>query len=91
MKWLNLDLIFLDKRGSNHTWDWTYYRLTSIGETIQTCQVKFPSFEDMGPVIDTPGNVGLAAAYVNISKLVKKQWNVDRGRSELIGVRDRNA
>jgi hypothetical protein len=42
MQWVNLDLIFLDKRGSNQTWDWTYYRLSSVGETIQACRVKFP-------------------------------------------------
>jgi hypothetical protein len=41
MQWLNLDLIFPDKRGSNQTWDWTYYRLRSVGETIQACRVKF--------------------------------------------------
>jgi hypothetical protein len=88
MQWTNLDLIFLDKRGSNQTWDWTYYRVSSIGETIQACRVKFPGLEDIEPVIDTPGNVGLAAAYANISKLIQAQWNVDRDRSELIGVRE---
>jgi hypothetical protein len=85
---VNLDLIFPDKRGSNQTWDWMYYRLSSVGETIQACRVKFPGLEDIEPVIDTPGNVGLPVAYANISKLIKAQWNVDRDRSELIGVRD---
>lgn len=47
--------------------------------------------EDVEPVIDTPGNVGLAAASANISKLIKGQWNVDRDRSELIGVRERSS
>jgi hypothetical protein len=47
--------------------------------------------EDIEPVIDTPGNVGLDAAYTNISKLIKAQWDVDRDRSELIGVRERNS
>jgi hypothetical protein len=56
-----------------------------------TCRVKFPGLEDIEPVIDTPGNVGLAAGYANISKLIKAQCNVDRDRSELIGVRERNS
>lgn len=89
--WQNIDMIFLDKRVSNCTGDWTYYRLTPIGDTIQACRVKFPSLEDIEPVVDTPGNVGLAAAYENISQLVKKQWNVERDRSELIGVHERNS
>lgn len=86
--WQSIDLIFLDKRGSNFTADWTYYRLTSIGDTVQACRVKFPSLQDIESVIDTPGNAGLAAAYQNISQLIQTQWDVGRGRSELIGVRE---
>jgi hypothetical protein len=60
-------------------------------QSLQACRVKFPGLEDVELVIDTPGNVGLAAAYANISKLIKAQLNVDRDRSELIGVRERNS
>jgi hypothetical protein len=36
---------------------------------------------------------GVPSQYANISKLVKAQWNadVDRDRSELIQVRERNS
>lgn len=62
-------LIYLDKRGNeNMTSAWEYYRVGPTGvDTIQICRVTFPEFRDKGAPIDTPGNVGLAAAYDNVN------------------------
>ena len=94
-----IDLIFLDKHGDeDHFPDtWTYYRITSVtglgvpagtrGATIQACRVKWPTLEDIPPATDSPGLVEYAVAYDRVDKALE-QWNIDRERSVLIGIRD---
>lgn len=85
-----IQLIYLDKRGDDdtNTGSWEYFRIGPSGvDTIEVCRVRFPSFEDKGDPIATPGNVGLAAAYDNVNWLLLKQWDVERERSILIGIR----
>jgi hypothetical protein len=83
-------LVYLDKKGNDHdTSGWCYYTLSGgseVGDTIQTKQVKFPSFEDCDVTVDTPGNVGLSAAYENINTLLRNRWGIERERSILIGI-----
>jgi hypothetical protein len=95
------DTIYLDKHGDeDHFPDtWTYYRLTSVdglgnpegteGSTIQACRVKWPTLEDIPPVVDSIGTVGFEFAYPTVNEVLLKQWNIDRERSIFIGVRDR--
>lgn len=68
-----IDLIFLDKRDSNATWDWKYYRVTGLEDAIEVCVVEFPGLTDTDIVVSTPGNVGLAAAYDNVAKVLKNK------------------
>ncbi len=85
----NIDMIFLDKRNSNQTWDWSYYRITPVGENIEICPITFPALDDSEVPVQTPLIVGLAIAYEKSKELLKNQWNIDRDRSELIGIRER--
>lgn len=81
------DLIFLDKRNSNVTNHWVYYRITPIaGADIETCRVTFPDCKDIDTPIVTPLNVGLAAAYDNIKTLALKQWQVNHDENNIIGM-----
>jgi hypothetical protein len=97
------DLIYVDKRGDvgdNFPDTWTYYRITSVtglgnpsgteGSTIQACRVKWPSLEDIPPVIDSPGLVRLVVAYEVINKTLKKQWDIEQERSIVVGIRNRD-
>ena len=96
-----VDTIYLDKRGDDgdHFPDaWAYYRITSVGglgnpegtkgSSIEACRLTWPTLEDIPPIIDTPGVVGLAAAWDVVNKALR-QWDIDRERSIFIGVRDR--
>jgi hypothetical protein len=95
------DLIYLDKRGDdgNHNPDtWGYYRITSVtglgnpegtlGSSIEACRVKWPTLEDILPITETPGVVALEVAYAAVNGALR-QWNIERERSILIGIRDR--
>jgi hypothetical protein len=97
-----MDQIYLDKRGDeSNTSSWVYYRVTSVdslgnpagteGSSVQICRVKWPTFEDIAPVIDTPGQVGYrhTVAYPTAKKILA-EWDVDHEqRSILIGSRER--
>jgi len=94
------DEIYVDKHGDeDHLPDtWTYFRVTSVtglgnpegteGSTIQVCRLKWPTFEDVPPVVDTPGIVALAVAWEAVNTALKN-WGIDREESIFIGVRDR--
>ena len=59
-----VDLYYVDKRNSNVTNNWKYYRVTSVGKiSIETCEVEFPSLKDKGAPTQHPWIVGLAAAH----------------------------
>ena len=67
-----LTSVYLNKKDSNLTNDWVYYRLVSKGEmrdVITVCQVEWPKFTDIDliwdenkAVIDIPGVTGLTSA-----------------------------
>ena len=76
-----IDLIFLDKCDSNCTADWKYYRVTPLfGIHIETCELKFPKFEDVGIPIQTPFVVGLASAY-DIKQALLGHSGIDQDRA----------
>jgi hypothetical protein len=95
------DSIYLDKHGDdNHLPDtWSYYRITSVdglgnpegtlGASIEVCRVKWPTLEDILPMIDSIGTTGYAFAYPTVNDALRKQWNIDREQSIFIGIRDR--
>ena len=95
------DMIMLDKHGDDDHLpdDWSYYRITSTtglgndegtrGATIQVCRVKWPTLDDIPPVIDNIGVTGYASAYPTVNDALSKQWGIDRDQSIFIGVRDR--
>src|SRR5262249_6962331 len=81
------DMICLDKRNSNITNHWAYYRITGIGNVdIAACRITSPELRDIDPPIVTPGNVGLAAAYDNIKTLLWKQWQIKHDTDNVIGL-----
>lgn len=94
------DMIYLDKHGDDdhNPGMWTYYRITSVealgnpegtlSSSIEACRVTWPELEDIPPVTETVGVVALAVAYETVNKALM-QWNIDRERSILIGVRGR--
>ena len=96
-----LDDIYLDKHGdADHLPDtWTYYRITSVdglgnpdgtlGASIEVCRVRWPTLEDIPPIIDSIGTTGHAFAYPTVNAALRKQWNIERERSVLIGYRFR--
>jgi len=98
-QWLS-DTIHLDKHGDDDhfpdTWD--YYRITGLeglgnvegteGATIEVCRLTWPDFQDKGTAVQTPGVVGLEAAWGHINRILNG-WGIDRERSVFIGVRDR--
>lgn len=87
---MTIDLLFLDRRDSNSTSDWIYYRITPIAQThIETCEVTFPKFEDKGLPTQTPFVVGLARVP-EITQALLEAAGIDRSRSLLIGLRERN-
>lgn len=93
-----MELIYLDKREhENETWEWRYFRITGgdnaegFREPIVTCLLDFPDFKDIAPPISTPGMVESASAYETINTLLKEQWDIDRERAILIGVRTKRS
>jgi hypothetical protein len=69
--------------------DWTYYRLRGseeVGGTLEVCRVSFPSLEDVGDPISTPGVVGYMSVPEHIQTLLKAQWGVDHSTSIFIGL-----
>jgi hypothetical protein len=95
------DMIMLDKHGDDgrDPDSWTHYRITSVtglgipegqeGSSIQICRLKWPTLEDILPVIDNIGVVGYTSAYQAVNDALSKQWGIDREQSIFIGVRDR--
>ncbi len=93
--------IYLDKMGDDdHDPDnWRYFRITTVsgmgeeegrpGSSIQLCLVKWPTFDDIGPVTDLPGSVASGRAYDDTNKFLKGQLGVERERSIFIGIFDR--
>jgi hypothetical protein len=94
------DEIYLDKCGDDDHYPdkWKYFRVTrvtglgniegTVAATIQVCQVKWPTFEDIPPVNDSPGVTGYASAWEIVNGALR-QWGIERDRSIFIGVRDR--
>jgi len=91
-----MNLIYLNKRGDEgNTRGWVYYRVTSTtgmgidagteGSTVRVCRVKWPTFSDIGDIIDTPGTVGYMSAHPNVVGIVR-QWGINHEDSILIGV-----
>lgn len=91
-----MNLIYLNKGGNeNDTSKWVYYRVTSTtgmgidagteGSTVRVCRVKWPTFADVGDIIDTPGTVGYMSAHPNVVGIVG-QWGINHEDSILIGV-----
>ena len=86
---MTLDMLFVDKHGgSNLTWEWKYYRITPIGENIETCEVTFPGFEDKEKPTQTPFIVGQASVPEKLEDLLGAA-GIDRKHSMLIGLRER--
>ena len=86
---MTIDLIYLDKCDSNCTSDWKYYRVTPLfGVHIETCELRFPKFEDIGIPIQTPFVVGQASAY-DIKGTLLRHDGIAQERATLIGVRER--
>lgn len=91
----SIDSIWLNKRGSNHTSDWAYYRFTSLGnegDMISACQVEWPSFKDIDEigdpdkaVVSTPYLTGMASAYSTMISLLANKWNIHHEESMIIG------
>jgi len=91
----SIDSIYLNKRGSQNTGNWAYYRFTSLGkqgDMISVCQVEWPSFKDIDEigdtdkaVVSTPGLTGMAHAYPTMISLLKDKWNIDHEQSIIIG------
>ena len=93
--------IYLNKRDSpDLSSDWVYYRITStggaLGDHIQVCMLKFPSFEDIDivgeenkAVVTNPGDTGYLSAYPNLCNLLQNKWNVIHADSIVIGFRTR--
>jgi hypothetical protein len=48
--------------------------------------VSWPTFEDVPPMIDTPGITGLESAHEHQSRLLKEQWAVEHEQSVVIGL-----
>jgi len=78
----------------NFTKSWIYYRVGSVGAEepagqlyapIQVCRVAWPTFEDIPPVIDTPGVTGLASAYEHLCQLLREQWGIEHDMDAIIG------
>jgi hypothetical protein len=98
VRW-NAHQIYLDKGGDDDNLPdtWKYFRVTSVpgmgvpegeeGSTVQTCRVKWPSLEDIEPIVDSPGTVGYVSAYRNVTKILEG-WGINREESILIGLRD---
>ncbi len=49
------------------------------------CRVQWPTFADVGEIIDTPGTLAFESAYESTVSL-SKQWGIDHEQSILIGV-----
>jgi hypothetical protein len=94
---MRVDQIYLNKRGSMTAEQWAYYRITSeggLGDPIELCLVKWPTFEDIDTVISpdsavviNPGQTGYASAYDTFLKVLKSKWNIDHSDDGLIGLR----
>ena len=93
---INIDMIWLNKRGSDHTSDWAYYRFTSLGkdgDMISACQVEWPSLKDIDElgdadkaIVSTPGLTGFAIAFPTMVSLLQNKWNIDHKHSIVIGL-----
>ena len=82
------DLIYVDKRDSNWTNEWKYYRVTPIAKTnIEVCEVDFPTLLDRCVAPQTPGIVVLEAAHRINVKLLAKNYGIVHEQAVLIGVR----
>jgi hypothetical protein len=92
-----LQLIYLYKppQRENITNTWIYYRIASVdavepGGTLfapmQARRVSWPTFEDVPPMIDTPGITGLESAHEHQCRLLKEQWAVEHEQSVVIGL-----
>ena len=98
---MRADMIYLDKRGSNLDNDWAYYRITSeggVGDPIELCLVKWPTFEDIDEIVSpesavvvNQGDTGYTSAYDNFGKVLKKKWNIRHSDDKLIGMIFRGA
>jgi hypothetical protein len=95
------DLIYLDKGADTADYfpdTWKYYRVTGVmglgntqgteGATIQVCRVSWPKFEDIPPINDSPGVTTYASAWEIVNGALR-QWDIDRERSIIIGLRPR--
>lgn len=95
------DVIYLDK--GEDTGDllpdtWQYFRVTgenrlghpegTEGASIQVCRVKWPTLEDIPPMTDSPGVTTYASSWEIVNGALR-QSGIDRERSIIIGIRDR--
>jgi hypothetical protein len=87
--------LYKPPQSENFTHTWVYYRVGSVEAEeaagtlhapIEVCRVLWPTFEDVPPMIDTPGITGLESAHPHVCRLLKQQLGVDHERSELIGL-----
>jgi hypothetical protein len=96
-----MDMIYLDKGTDTgdrfpHTWqyfrvsgvDWSDFREGTVGATLQVCRVKWPTFEDILPITDSPGVTTDASTWEIVNGALR-QSGIERGRSTFIGIRDR--
>jgi hypothetical protein len=83
---MNVDLYYLDKRDSDLTNDWKYFRVTAIEQMhIEVCEVEFPTLTDKGVATDHAWIVGLASAY-DIKGKHLKSLGIDQDRAIIIGM-----
>ena len=85
----NVRDVYLDKKQSDDVSDWLYFTVqggTEIGDSIKVQPVRWPDFQPNGDLVETPGNVGLNAAWQNINELLLNKWGIVRERSLMIGV-----
>lgn len=97
---MGIDSIYLNKRDdSSMTSDWVYYRVTGApglgvpagkeGASVQICKVKWPDFSDVGSMVDSPGQVAMASAYLKGIQNVVQAWGIEHDESILIGLLER--
>jgi hypothetical protein len=95
------DAIYLNKRGSDATNNWAYYRITSIGgednDPIEACLVSWPAFQDVDSLADestarvwTPGITGLRIARSTLKEFLRNKWGIEHEDSTVIGLIIRN-
>ena len=81
-----IDLFYVDKKSSDWTNEWKYYRVSSVyGISIETCELDFPSLKDRGVPTQHPWIIGLASAH-DIKGKHLSTLGIDQDRAVLIGM-----